>query len=97
MLKNLMNQEQIEIINQSLEICDCFEEPSIRFMLTKQKTAKPKTIFSVYDRKTNLNYIVIDNVDSFTILETTEIKYTKTDMKIYGSRIENYVLNLITA
>ena len=67
---------------------DKFVQPSLLVLLSNDI----KNIIGIYDECMDVEYVVLNLGDTYTILERNEINFSKLQKEVFDSQMESYVL-----
>ena len=90
--KNKLVKQIAKIEN---ELMDKFVQPSLLFLLSNDSDNDIKNVIGIYDDRVDVEYVVLDLGDTYTILERNEINFSKLQKEVFDSQIESYVLQLL--
>lgn len=94
-LLNAKNKLVKQIAKIENELMDKFVQPSLLFLLSNDSDNDTKKVIGIYDECVDVEYVVLDLGDTYTILEKNEINFSKLQKEVFDSQIESYVLQLL--
>ena len=92
-LLNTKNKLIKQIAKFEEDLMDKFVQPSLLFLLSNDNDIK--NIIGIYDECVDVEYVVLDLGDTYTILESNEINFSKLQKEVFDSQMESYVLKLL--
>ena len=90
-LLNTKNKLIKQIAKFEEDLMDKFVQPSLLFLLSNDI----KNIIGIYDECMDVEYVVLNLGDTYTILERNEINFSKLQKEVFDSQMESYVLQLL--
>ena len=90
-LLNTKNKLIKQIAKFEEDLMDKFAQPSLLFLLSNDI----KNIIGIYDECMDVEYVVLNLGDTYTILERNEINFSKLQKEVFDSQMESYVLQLL--
>uniref|UniRef100_UPI003A4DECD7 hypothetical protein n=1 Tax=Clostridium innocuum TaxID=1522 RepID=UPI003A4DECD7 len=90
-LLNTKNKLIKQIAKFEEDLMDKFAQPSLLFLLSNDI----KNIIGIYNECMDVEYVVLNLGDTYTILERNEINFSKLQKEVFDSQMESYVLQLL--